>query len=135
MFTIQSIGPPAADCPVFHVVGRSTRKGVTWLWARTDLDLATACAARVELDALLSAPEPPRFVLVYLGVECFVDVRGLRLLADATRRARSRGGDLVVVAPPHCLRRMTSRLGFTDHLSLASGAREAVQWTRVGRRV
>ena len=129
---------PTDACPtVFHVVGRPTRTGPTWLWAQDDLDLATVPVARSELFALIAEGTMPRFVLVYLGVDRFVDVRGVRLLVDAARQARGRGGDLAVVAPPHCVLWMVRRFGLVDELQLATGARTALRWARtcpVGRR-
>lgn len=89
MSTIASFEPLEADTTVFHVVGRPTRTGPTWVWINHDLDLASLPAARAELDALLLAPEPPRFMLVYLGAERFVDVRGMRLLVDDTAGAQT----------------------------------------------
>lgn len=119
--------------PVFHLVGRPTCTGPTWVWIQDDLDLATEPAAQAELAALLALlahDTAPRTVLVHLGEERFVDVRGLRLLVDAARRARSRGGDLAVVAPPHCLRRLVTLLGLGDELFLAPGAPQALRWAR-----
>lgn len=134
MSTIASLGPLEADTTVFQAIGRPTRTGPTWLWVRHDLELATLRAARAELDALLSADEPPRFVLVYLGAERFVDVRGMRLLVDAARHARRRGSDLAVVAAPRCLRWMVARLGGGDELVLVPDARAAARWARVRSR-
>lgn len=116
--------------PVFHLVGRPTRTGPTWVSIQDDLDLATEPAARAELAALLAHDTAPRSVLVHLGEERFVDVRGLRLLLDAARRARSCGGDLAVVAPPHCLRWMVTRLDLVDELFLADDPRQALRWAR-----
>jgi anti-anti-sigma factor len=131
-----SIKPVEVGNTVFHVVGRPTRTGSTWLWVQQELDLATVPVARAELDELFADATTPRFVLVYVGAEHFVDVRGLRLLVEAARRARSRGGDLAVVAPPRCLRLMVTRFGLGDELFLAHDARLATRWarTRVGRR-
>ena len=131
---VASIGPVEADPRVFDVVGRPTYVGPIWLWAQNDLDLATVPAARTELDGLLSDATEPPVVLVYLGAERFVDVRGLRLLVGAARQARGRGGDLAVVAPPHCLRWMVDRFGLGDELFLAPDARSAARWGRTAGR-
>jgi anti-anti-sigma factor len=127
---VASIGLIEAPPQVFHVVGRPTRTGPTWVWTRDDLDLATVSAARAELAALFAGDTTPRYVLLYLGVERFVDVRGLRLLVEAARWARHGGGDLAVVAPPRCLRRMVARLDLRDDLFLATDARHALRWVR-----
>ena len=131
---VASIGPMEVGSGVFDVVGRPTYVGPVWVWAQSDLDLATEPAARTELAGLLSAATEPPVVLVYLGAECFVDVRGLRLLVGAARQARSRGGDLAVVAPPHCLRWMVDRFGLDDELFLAPDARSAARWGRTAGR-
>jgi hypothetical protein len=128
-----SIIPVETCSKVLHVVGGPTRTGPTWVWAQQDLDLATVAAADAELGALLDGPAPPRFVLLYLGAERFVDVRGLRLILRAARRARSLGGDLAVVAPPHCLRWMVDRFDLGRELHLARDARQAARWARAGR--
>ena len=124
------IRPVEVGHAVFHILGRPTRTGPTWVWTQHDLDLATVPAARAELAELFADATAPRFVLVYVGSERFVDVRGLRLLAEAARQARGRGGDLAVVAPPRCLRLMVARLGLGDELFLAHDTRHAVQWVR-----
>jgi len=128
-----SIGPVTAGHRVFDVVGRSTYVGPIWLWAQNDLDLATVPAARAELAGLLSGATEPPVVLVYLGAERFVDVRGLRLIVRTARRARGLGGDLAVVAPPPSLRWMVDRFDLGGELHLAGDARQAARWARAGR--
>jgi anti-anti-sigma factor len=115
---------------VFELVGRATAGGITWVWARQDLDMATVVVARRELSVLLEPIRDPGTVLVYLGLERFVDLRGLRLLVRTAARVRSRGGELAVVAPPRCVRRMV-QLGLPDaELPLITTARRAVRWAR-----
>src|SRR5690348_14652320 len=100
--TLVTVGPllPQTAAPVFELVGLPTAGGVTWAWARQDLDMATVATARRELSALLEPVRGPGTVLVYLGLECFVDIRGLRLLVDTAAEVQCRGGALAVVAPP-----------------------------------
>ncbi len=126
--------PIPVDPTVFHVVGRPTRTGPTWAWAQHDLDMATEPAARAELETLFAGAAAPRFVLVYLGADRFVDVRGLRLLGRTAREARGRGGDLAVVAPPRCVRLMVARFGLADELFLAHDVQDAARWVRAGAR-
>jgi anti-anti-sigma factor len=115
---------------VFEQVGRPTADGVTWLWARTDLDLATVGRARTELSAVFTPRHDAGNVLVYLGQECFVDLRGLRLLVDVARQVRSLHGALAVVAPPRCLERLM-QVGHVDvELPLIPTARQAAWWVR-----
>jgi anti-anti-sigma factor len=112
--------------PVFEVIGRPTANGVTWVWAQNDLDMATEVRARADLGALLVGDTAPRFVLVYLGAERFVDVRGLRLLLETAGQVRHRGGHLTVVAPPVCLQRMIQVLDVGDQLPVVTTAWHAV---------
>jgi anti-anti-sigma factor len=110
---------------VFEQVGRPSPGGVTWLWARADLDMATVASARRELSALVAPGRSPGTVLVYLGSELFVDLRGMRLLVDAARRVRAHGGDLAVVAPPRCLQRLVRLARVDAELPLVATARQA----------
>jgi anti-anti-sigma factor len=115
---------------VFEQVGRPTAGGVTWLWARADLDMATVAAARTELSALTAPARNPGNVLVYLGPDRFVDLRGLRLLVDTAWRVRARGGGLAVVAPPRCLVRLVRLARLDAELPLVATARQAAWWAR-----
>ncbi len=118
---------------MFEQVGLPTAGGVIWLWARADLDLATLAGARRELSALIAGGNPGT-VLVYLGSERFVDLRGLQLLVDTARGIRSRGGALAVVAPPRSLRRLVQLGLLGSELPLVPTAREAVRWARTRER-
>jgi anti-anti-sigma factor len=120
--------PPVAA--VFEQVGRPTTDGVTWLWARTDLDVATVGRARTELSAVFTSRHEAGNVLVHLGRECFVDLRGLRVLVDAARRIRSLGGALAVVAPPRSLTRLMQAGHVDVELPLIPTARQAAWWVR-----
>ena len=97
--------------PVFDLVGRSNSHGLMWAWLRSDLDLASAQGARAELTGLLDGGEPPDFVLVYVGADRFVDLRGLRVLVEVAVSMRDSGGELVLVAPPHSLRTIVQLTG------------------------
>jgi anti-anti-sigma factor len=125
--------PVRRNGSVFELVGRPTANGVTWVWARSDLDMLTEARARADLGALFVGDSAPRFVLVYLGTERFVDVRGLRLLIETAGQVRCEGGDLVVVAPPWCVERMIGVLNVGDQLPVVATARQAVRRARAGR--
>ena len=112
-----SITPVEVDPVVFRVVGSPLPTGPVLLQARHDLDLTTVPAARAELTALLADRHAP-WVVVHLGVDRFVDMRGMRLLVATGRQVRRRGGELIVVAAPRCLRSMLARLGLDDELVL-----------------
>jgi anti-anti-sigma factor len=116
--------------PVFELVGRPSARGVTWAWARGDLDMAAVPAAHAELAGLLAAADEPGCVLVYLGDECFVDLCGLRLLDDVAALLRLRGDELVVAAPPRCLRTMIALTGVGAALPLADSVLHAGVWVR-----
>jgi anti-anti-sigma factor len=92
--------------------------------------MATVATARRELSPLLKRTSGVDTLLVYLGSECFVDLRGLRLLVEAAAQLRSRGGALAVVAPPHCLRQMVRLSGLGAELPLLRTTRHAVSWAR-----
>lgn len=121
---------------VFDIIGLPDAGGVTWTWAQTDLDMASESAARAELADLLDREGPAGVLLVYLGEECFVDVRGLRLLLDVSTRLRKRGGQLLVVAPPVCLRRMIRLLDLAHEIQSTPTTQRAASWgTSSARRV
>lgn len=128
-----AVRPAKAPTPVFDIVGRPTPHGVTWAWVQEDLDLATVPTAEKELDAFLTDAETPGFLLVYVGAERFVDLRGLRLLVRVATQLRSRGGELGVVAPPQSLRLLVEVVGPRDQLRLLSTARHARRWARSSR--
>jgi anti-anti-sigma factor len=120
--------------PVFEFLERSSTRGVAWAWARRDLDMAAAPAARRELTALLAAVDEPDWVLVHLGVTCFVDLHGLRVLVDVGAQLRVRGGELVVVEPPRCLQIMIEVTGLGTEISLVPTAVPHRVPTREGHR-
>ena len=120
--------------PVFAFLERSGTRNVAWARARRDLDMAAAPAARRELTALVAPADGPDRVLVHLGVTCFVDLHGLRVLVDVGAQLRVRGGELVVVAPPRCLRIMVELTGLGTGISLVSTAVPHRLPTREGHR-
>lgn len=74
--------------------------------ARVDLEWFNLSVAAAELRTLcLTEPWVPR-VVVRLGEERFVDLRGLRVLVEASLDAQAWGRRLLVVAPPGSLLRM-----------------------------
>jgi len=119
----------AATDEVFHVV-RSDRCAPTWAWARQDLDSLSVPAARAQLRELLGADDALRCLLVHLGVDCFVDLRGLRLLLAVGGSVRRRGADLAVVAPPPSVLRMARLLELGDELPVLATVLDAARWAR-----
>jgi anti-anti-sigma factor len=118
--------------PVFDVVGRRASRGTTWAWAREDLDVASVGRARSELAALFDGGTGPRRLLVYLGADSFVDLRGLRLLLDLVAQVQRHGGAAAVVAPPHCLTQMVSLLALEERFPMIRSVRRALWWARTG---
>jgi anti-anti-sigma regulatory factor len=117
------------------VVGRTAAPGVTWVWARSDIDLAGASNAGTalsELAGLLTGD--PRRILVYVGADRVVDQYGARLLHHLAVTIRRRGGDLAVVAPPPSLRRAVLELGLASELPMFESVGHAVSWARTQAR-
>ena len=123
---------PSEGPRVFDVIGQPTSRGVTWAWTREDLDRASAGRACAELEALFTEHVGPRRLLIYVGVDRFVGLAGLRVLLDVGGQARRRGGTLAVVAPPHCFNRMLSCLGLEEQLVVFDSVQDAASqgWTR-----
>ena len=119
---------------VFDVVGRPTARGVTWVWAQNDLDHTSVAQARRDLGGLFTPGSRAHRVLVYLGADRFVDLRGLRLLLELIAEVRRCGGDLAVVAPPDSLVRMTSCFSLNEEeLLMVDSVRRAARWARTGK--
>lgn len=116
----------------FDIVRQPKADGVTWAWAQSDLDMASESTARAELAEVLDGDGDgaAAVLIVCLGPECFVDVRGLRLLLYASERLRKRNGQLLVVAPPLCLRRMIDLLRLSDVIPTLFSAQQAASWVR-----
>lgn len=94
--------------------------------ADRDLEFTDEAEARTELRAAAKATVPAGSLLVYIGAQRFVDVRGLATLVDAARYARDAGRRLTVVAPPRSLRRMIEILKLEAALPCADTVRAAV---------
>jgi anti-sigma B factor antagonist len=99
----------AADVPVIAVHG--------------DLDLDTAPRLRLALIEAMDERPGRRVVVDLEGVD-FIDSAGLGMLVAGLRRARSRDGDLVLVATARSVVRMLAITGLTRlfeiHATLAA---------------
>jgi anti-anti-sigma factor len=78
-----------------------------------ELDAHTAPALT---SAMAQLPEGE--VIVDLDGVSFVDSSGLRVLLDATNRARAAGGDLTLRSPKPSIRRLIEISGLGDHMRL-----------------
>ena len=86
--------------------------------ARVDLEWFNADRAAAELRAVCAERTPVDRVVVCLGQDRFVDLRGLRMLVDATEHARESGRTLVVLNAPSSLRRAVGVLGLESQIHL-----------------
>lgn len=83
-------------------------------WALSgEVDAHTAPALASAMAAL-----PKGTVRVDMSEVSFMDSSGLRVLMEATTRARDGGGDLVVVRPSPTVTRLVEISGLTDQLRL-----------------
>lgn len=108
---------------VFVPVEDRCSAGVIWARVEVDLDLAAVPAGRRELTALCAGRVC--WLLVEIAPDRFVDLRGVRLLLDAARPLRARGGDLLLVSGSPQLRRVWQLLDLDGDLPLLGSAREA----------
>ena len=76
-----------------------------------ELDAHTATSLSQALNEL-----PAGDVIIDLAEVSFVDSSGLRVLLDATNRARAAGGDLVIFRPQASIRRLIEISGLKDHV-------------------
>jgi anti-anti-sigma factor len=84
-----------------------------------ELDLVTADRAR---EALRRAQDESRVLVCDLGDVWFVDLAGLRVLLEATARARHTGALMTVAHYPPMLPRMLRLLGLEDALELQAAS-------------
>ena len=75
-----------------------------------EIDLYTAPRLHSELAAAVSGDGLPRVVVDMTGVE-FCDSTGMNVLLAALRRARERGGELVLAAPRPAVRKILQVTG------------------------
>lgn len=92
--------------------------------AAADLDAASEPVVRRELRTACAAGGAG-WVLLYLGEQVFVGVRGLAVLLEASAWARASGRGLLVVAPPPSLQRMVEVLDLGRRLRCVPSAWEA----------
>ena len=100
-------------------------EGVTVVHVRGALDRVTIPKISGTLDSLLALGQT-RLVLCLKDLE-FIDSRGVAYLLDMTRRARERGGDLMLAEPCEFFRKLVRTLGVDRVLRLADHERDAVR--------
>lgn len=78
-----------------------------------ELDAHTAPALATTMTEL-----PPGEVIVDMAGVSFVDSSGLRVLLDATNRARANGGDLALSGPQASIKRLIEISGLGDFMHI-----------------
>jgi len=110
------------SCTRTRVVGRAVIDPETgWLFTSLlqDLEWFRTGRARAELAELCRAPGDHPGITLVVGLDHFVDVRGLTLLLEIAALAEQHGRRFEVLLPPHSLRRMLAVLGLSADLTLA----------------
>ena len=105
--------PPSGG--VFTSYRDAARAGPPRLMLVGELDLVTATRART---AIRQAQADTRELTCDLGDVWFVDVAGLRVLLEATARARSTGGRLTIANCPPIVPRMLRLLKLDGALTI-----------------
>jgi anti-anti-sigma factor len=98
----------------FQIVTESSDPG-TRVTVRGDLDLATVDELRSALEAAVEAGRPT--VLVLAGCT-FLDSSALKVIADASRRAREAGLGLAVAQPSPQVARVLEISGLEDVVTI-----------------
>jgi anti-anti-sigma regulatory factor len=91
------------------------------------LDAYSEAAARSELLSLCGPEGSARSILLHLGPQVFVGLRGLDVLLQAAAWARKGGRALLIIEPPECLTRLLDLLGMNDRLCLVSSTGQAAR--------
>ena len=112
------------DRRVFEFVDSPVEDGVVCVRALVDLDLLTAADARDQLGSICSNGSLGGLV-VEIGPECFVDVRGLRVLLESNAQLRARGGVLALASTSRALTRLVRVLELDGELPCTRTVQDA----------
>ena len=85
-----------------------------------EIDLYTAPRLHSELAAAVMGEGPARVVVDMAGVD-FCDSTGMNVLLAALRRARERGGDLVLAGPRPAVRKILQVTGLESVFTVLDG--------------
>jgi stage II sporulation protein AA (anti-sigma F factor antagonist) len=96
-------------------VSASEVDGVTSVTIAGEIDLGNAQSVQEQLDLATGDSD---VVVVDLRQVTYIDSRGIRLLVDLSRRLRSRGGGLSVIAPKDTVAGGVLRLMHIEELEL-----------------
>lgn len=89
-----------------------------------ELDLASARVLEAHVERLVG--DDAVWIALDLSDLTFVDSSGMAALARVRDRLRAVGGDVVVVDPPRCARRVATLLGLAFSTAPAAGQNAAV---------
>lgn len=90
------------------------------LLLRGEVDAHTAPALREAVMARLASGSVD--VRLDMQAVTFMDSSGLRVVIDATEKARATDGDVILVAPTPTVRRLVEISGLADHLTITDGS-------------
>jgi anti-anti-sigma factor len=107
--------PPACG---FRIASATAEPTEVVVGVSGEIDLTTSVPLADTLASHLLAAEPGTCVMVDLGTVTFIDVRGLRVLLEATATARSRGVVLAIIECPPCLSRLMKLTDTADLLNV-----------------
>jgi len=103
------------------------RVGVARVRILGDLDLQSVSATRDRLMAMCTTGPVEAGLVVELGPDSFVDVRGLRMLIELSGLLQARGDALVVVSTSHSLTRAVQVLQLDGVLRVVPTMEEALR--------
>jgi anti-anti-sigma factor len=113
------------DRDVFEIVDDPAGQGATWVRASVDLDLLSAADAQEQLNSICTKDTANGYLVVEVLAECFVDIRGLRVLLEHSRLLQERGGALVLVSMSRELARLLQVLELDGELPFVRTVEEA----------
>lgn len=106
-------------------IGVRTVGEVTILDVAGELDLYTV--PRLD-EGLRAAARPPRPLLVVnLARVAYIDSTALKVLTDHQKRARERGGEIVIIAAPPTIAKIFKITGLDKVLPVVTTEREALE--------
>lgn len=105
-------------------LSRYTVDGYTVVELRGELDASTSPVLQTGLDDLLNRPAP--CVILDLSALTFLDSSALTVLVVSERRARERGGSLLLAGPRQIVARVLSLTALDQHFAVYSTVAEAI---------